>query len=105
MPRHALRQIEYGILTLCRTRDAERMLAMRETQHSRSRSRGEYAMKRPFGVTIIGILLLLQGLALLASVAFALWVQLTHDGRELQSTLAVNLGGVSPNHRLSATPT
>jgi hypothetical protein len=60
-------------------------------------------MKRPFGVTIIGILLLLQGLALLASVAFALWVQLTHDGSELQSTLAVNLGGFTLNQWLSAT--
>src|SRR5260221_3565815 len=102
-PRRALRQIEYGILTLCRTRDAERTLAMRQTQHSRTRSRGEYAMKRPFGVTIIGILLLLQGLALLASVAFALWVQLTHDGSELQSTLAVNLGGFSLKQWLSGT--
>ena len=60
-------------------------------------------MKRPFGVTIIGILLLLQGLALLASVAFALWVQLTHEGSELQSTLAVNLGGFTLNQWLSAT--
>src|SRR5258705_6723331 len=87
------------------TTRSERTLAARERGRPGSHvagPAGSAAMKRPFGVTIIGILLLLQGLSLLVTVASAAWVQLTHEGSDLQSTLAVNLGGFTLNEWLSA---
>jgi hypothetical protein len=50
-------------------------------------------MKRPFGVTIIGALLLLQGLVLVVSVAVGVWLRITHQGDGQQTTIVIAFGG------------
>jgi hypothetical protein len=59
-------------------------------------------MKRPFGVTLISGLLLVQGAVLLVEVAADVWVLVTRGSIGLQTQIAVNIAGLSLNQWLSA---
>lgn len=60
-------------------------------------------MKRPFGVTIIGILLLVQGLFLVASASAVILLRVTPGGGHFQPPSVVDFAGLSANDGLSAT--
>jgi hypothetical protein len=59
-------------------------------------------MKRPFGVTLIGGLLLVQGAVLLVQVAADVWLLVTRGGVVTQPQIAVNIGELSLNEWLAA---
>lgn len=62
---------------------------------------GRTSVKRPFGVTVIGVLLLLQGLALIMAVATDVWLQVTQRGGGLLPAATVDLTGLTLNGWLS----
>ena len=59
-------------------------------------------MKRPFGVTLIGGLLLIQGAVLLVQVAADVWLLITQGSVGSRPQIAVNIAGLSLNEWLSA---
>lgn len=59
-------------------------------------------MKRPFGVTLIGALLLLQGIVLLVGVAAEVWLLVTHTRSGPWPQTALNVFGLTLNEWLSA---
>ena len=60
-------------------------------------------MKRPFGVTIIGILLLVQGLLLVASASAVILLGITPGVGHFQPPSVVDFAGLSASDGLSAT--
>lgn len=59
-------------------------------------------MKRPFGVTLIGALLLVQGIVLVVEVAADVWLLVTHTSASPWLGNALNIAGLTLNEWLAA---